>query len=338
VDGFVKRLLLLLLAIGCGGQEAPQPPPAPLSPECEQAAQLWDDARCAAFHEPQVNNPYAAIYFDFLHRWNEGVTQYGDPRWGSEAVDQARLAKASHDLRELAVEVRVNVEITETLIAQRDALERFVETKRAGLARLDRDRACFAPEARLDQLFAEHRAEVEEEIRAVEKWLGGLAPLDPLSPDAAFALKHEWLDCSQGCTVHNAFWPYVGPYGSGRPALFDGNPGVPDSSDRHSPFLSLDSGISGAHPMGEIGGRSIPLPPAYERGCASSITSEPTDARVAAITMRWSSSWRSLCKGLSLPQAALFSRRVHQLTSVRRIKFLPWHEPYMAMTKTTRPS
>jgi hypothetical protein len=228
------------------------------------------------------------------------------------------------------VEIRVNVEITETLIAQRDALERFVETKRAGLARLDRDRACFALEARLDQLFAEHRAEVEEEIRVVEKWLGGLAPLDPLSPDAAFALKHQWLDCARGCNVHNAFWPYVGPYGSGRPARFDGHPGVPDSTDRHGPFLSLHSGISGAHPMGEVGGRFIPLPPAYGRGCAANITGEPTDARVAAIAMRWSSSWRSLCKGLSLPQAALFSRRVHQLTNVSRFKFLPWHEPYMS--------
>jgi hypothetical protein len=238
MTGRYPCLILSSLSLSLPAQAADQAvdrTPAPTSQKCPQAAKPWNKARCAAYDDALRTNGYAAIYIGFLQRWERTSRAVGSTPWQSTQKDLKALSDAaqqpyegdapnlSAEISERALrifndEIQTNIEMVERLLRHKDLLQAFLKHKRAGLARLKVDLACFEPEGPLRRRFIEHRAQVQHEIAEFETFLAVLSPLDPKNQDSVFWLKNQWFDSLSwsGSVAKNAFWPYIGPYGSGR--------------------------------------------------------------------------------------------------------------------------
>ena len=319
---------------------------AQISPQCTEAARLWGPTKCASHNEALQSRKYTELFVGALQHWEQRYSELNGAPWQRTEEDLTTLADADHrldwsiDQREQTLtgvmkepgyalrffsgEIGANVQTVQGLIDNKEALQTFLTQKRAGLKQLETDMACFKPASHLAKRFTEHREQLQSEIAQFEAFLAALKPLDPKSPDSVFWLKHQWFDCrsSSGCHTKNAFWPYTGPYGSGRPIQSDlsGERRTRIDPEATQKLLSISQE-----------GPGWP----YNRCSTTNPASE--DARVRTIYMRGPNHESALYGNFTLPQAARFSQRVHSIARKAHTKTHPWQEPKMsheAKTKT----
>jgi hypothetical protein len=317
---------------------------AQISPQCAEAAILWGPTKCASHNEALQSSKYTELFVGALQHWEQRYSELNGAPWQRTEEDIQTLADADHrldwsiDQREQTLtgvmkepgyalrffrgEIGANVKTVQGLIDNKEALETFLAQKRAGLKQLETDMACFKPESHLAKHFAEHREQVQDEIAQFEAFLAALKPLDPKSPDSVFWLKHQWFDCRRTCRTKNAFWPYTGPYGSGRPIQSD-------LSGERRTWIDPEA----TQKLVGVPQEGPDWP--YNRCSTTAPASE--DARVRTLYERGPNDGRALYQNFSLPQAARFSQQVHSIVRRAHTKLHPWQKPKMshdAKTKT----
>jgi len=328
----------------------------------------WTSQTCEEHNKALLSASYTEIYLDFVRRW--GARTPGTPHeelkpWGKKSADvealkeaqswidwgsreqTAGLGTAVHALKFFSGEAKVNAQTVERLLTTR-AVDTLLAEKRAGLARLNADEESLKPEGWLKARFEGHRADVEREIATIESWWNTLRALDLKDPSSVFNLKHTWFDCrSYRCAAYYAFWPFVGPYGSGRVPSYIQRP-VALGSTKGSEKKPVEGEVSSDHSIFAHveklaqPGHTID----HELRCTSQRWPK-TDPRLHALLIRVPDRYASLYTGLSLAEAGRLSQRVHHIGLETSLKTFPGQEPewrYDAETKTitehrlTRPS